>query len=530
MPQPLALSFKQPLQNRETSVNTQNQNNQQQSQQQPILQIQTVHILKARDMRKGDIPQIEIAKFTTNNINSKIFPSPQNQFQFFELQNVSGTAQNIYLINTKNEQNSHQEQCKQVSFAFEGVSQDVGSAHAQDQEYSYRDNKKNEFIDLPQNSLSGVLLNYAQTVLDHLSQHTVAVLMPSLAGVFLHALLACTARFLLQGQISDGCIRDIRVRQHDQKQTQSSAFDGINANSSSPNGVIQSNGIDSYIVQPLKGLQYLVNDIKYILADWALLASGIKKIYVHYGGNEILFHEILNSLIEETADALRKGMNQQQIEDNQNQQNQSNSPFRSSSQIHVPLIHFSPQTHNTTFDGEYSSPAVTSWPFSMSQCSPGPIDEELLPVIFELVYGANSLIGMESKERRCDQRYNMKFLRLENMEKKELSDTEERRKKSGQIMQKGQSNVNRMQRDSLKRNQQDDNSEDDDLDDLSESVAEDTQEAVDWQIAMKGKENVNWIHPLNMSGRYKYRKEEPFEFQMHIEQVKSAVQNLQMWR
>ncbi|KAA6372811.1 MAG: hypothetical protein EZS28_031663 [Streblomastix strix] len=158
----------------------------------------------------------------------------------------------------------------------------------------------------------------------------------------------------------------------------------------------------------------------------------------------------------------------------------------------------------------------------MGQCSPGPIDEELLPVVFELVCGANSLIGMESEERRRDQRYNMKFLRLENMEKKELSDTEERRKKSGQIMQKGQTNANRKQRDTLKRNQQDDNSEDDELDDLSDSVAEDTQEAVDWQIAMKGKENVNWIHPLNMSGRYKYRKEEPFEFQMHIEQVKSA--------
>ncbi|KAA6378630.1 MAG: hypothetical protein EZS28_025844 [Streblomastix strix] len=261
-------------------------------------------------MRKGDIPQIEIAKFTQNNRNSGRFPSPQNQFQFFELQNVSGAAQNIHLINTKNEQNSNkEEQCQQVSFAFEGVSQGVGSAHALDSESQYRDNKKIVSIYLPQNSLSGVLLNYAQTVLDHLSQHTVAVLMPSLAGVFLHALLACTARFFLQGQISDGCIRDISVRQHDQQQTQSSAFDGINANSSSPNGVIQSHGIDSYIVQPLKGLQFLVDDINYILADWALLASGIKKIYIHYGGNEILFHGILNSLIEETADALSKGMN-----------------------------------------------------------------------------------------------------------------------------------------------------------------------------------------------------------------------------
>ncbi|KAA6393304.1 MAG: hypothetical protein EZS28_011172 [Streblomastix strix] len=113
-----------------------------------------------------------------------------------------------------------------------------------DSEYSYRDSKKIVSIDLPQNSLSGVLLNYAQTVLDHLSQHTVAVLMPSLAGVFLHALLACTARFLLQGQISDGCIRNIIVRQQDQQQTLPSAFDVINANSSSPNGVIQSHGID----------------------------------------------------------------------------------------------------------------------------------------------------------------------------------------------------------------------------------------------------------------------------------------------
>ncbi|KAA6399184.1 MAG: hypothetical protein EZS28_005291 [Streblomastix strix] len=265
-----------------------------------------------------------------------------------------------------------------------------------DSEYSYRDSKKIVSIDLPQNSLSGVLLNQAQTVLDHLSQHTVAVLMPSLAGVLIFALLACTARFLLQGQISDGCIRDISVRQHDQQETHSSAFDGINANSSSLNGVIQSH-------------------------DWAPLASGIKKTYIHQGGNEILFHGILNLLIEETADALSKGMNQQQIEDNCNQMNQPNNQFKSSSQLHIPFIHFSPQSQNTTFDGEYSSPAVTSWPLSMGQCSPRPIDEELLPVVFELVYEANSLIGMESEERRRDQRYNMKFLRLEIMEKKELT-------------------------------------------------------------------------------------------------------------
>ncbi|KAA6375051.1 MAG: hypothetical protein EZS28_029422 [Streblomastix strix] len=59
----------------------------------------------------------------------------------------------------QNEQNSNkEEQCQQVSFAFGGVSsQGVGSARALDSESSYRDNKKIVSIDLPQNSLSGVL-------------------------------------------------------------------------------------------------------------------------------------------------------------------------------------------------------------------------------------------------------------------------------------------------------------------------------------------------------------------------------------
>ncbi|KAA6393579.1 MAG: hypothetical protein EZS28_010899 [Streblomastix strix] len=175
--------------------------------------------------------------------------------------------------------------------------------------------------------------------------------------------------------------------------------------------------------------------------------------------------------------------------------------------------------------------AINAWPLDYEKCIPGPVDEELLPVVLEnILCGENALIGLQAQERRRERRKQISLEIISNINRRENEEANQREKKSGFLFLRGTRVQRKMEEDQNKADEDnEENSEDNNIDQMSDSLEDDNQAELERQISSHNS-NQNWTHSLNMTGQFKYQKDNYFNFLLRIEEVKTALQSLTMWK